>query len=102
MWLGQIGGFIFAPALPMTRPAVGAAGDARRASRFVSAAGAVIGFPLFLVLVLRDVESMHVAALRERLDAASVAFRIAVIATVFLGRRTPMPHVAPRLRIEHE
>ncbi|HMN76743.1 MAG TPA: DMT family transporter [Burkholderiaceae bacterium] len=48
----------------------------------VSAAGTVIGFPLFLGLALRDVESMHAAVITGVLPLAT-----ALAAALYLGQR---------------
>ncbi len=114
LWLGLLGVVIFAFTLPMTRLAVGAAGDpqlppffvtagraalagllsivylvftgapvpARRhwGALAVSAAGSVLGFPLFLALALRQVEATHAAVVTGVLPlgtalAAALYFR---------------------------
>ncbi len=114
LWLGLLGVVIFAFTLPMTRLAVGAAGDPQLPPLFVtagraalagllsaaylaltgaapparrhwgalavSAAGSVLGFPLFLALALRQVEATHAAVVTGVLPlgtalAAALYFR---------------------------
>jgi drug/metabolite transporter (DMT)-like permease len=114
LWFGLLGVVIFAMTLPMTRLAVGPAGDAQLPPLFVtagraavagvlsalyllltrapwprrdqladlavSAAGTVVGFPLFLALALRQVDAMHAAVITGVLPlgtamAAALAFR---------------------------
>lgn len=116
LWLGLLGVVIFAFTLPMTRLAVGAAGDPQLPPLFVtagraalagllsvaylwltrsprparrhwgllavSAAGTVVGFPLFLSLALRQVEAMHAAVVTGVLPLAT-----AVAAALYFRQR---------------
>src|SRR5438105_360699 len=193
LWLGLLGVVIFAMTLPMTRLAVGPAGDPQLPPLFVTAgraavagllsliylyatgaprprraqltdlaicaSGTVVGFPLFLALALRHVDAMHAAVitgvlplttafaaalsfrqrpsngfwvcavlgcalalvgtvrvsqvrlvqpflallfavpvLGESLQASTIVFSLAVIATVFVGKRMPTDRVVATAR----
>ncbi len=79
LWLGLLGIVIFAVTLPMTRLAVGTPDAPQMSGVFIALGRAVVAAALSAVF-----------RLGERLDAVTVGFGLAVIATVFVGKKMPV------------
>jgi len=99
LWLGQLGVAIFAMTLPMTRLAVGTPEAPQMSGAFIALGRAVVAAVLSAAFLAatraplpprKDWPALAIASAGAPLDATTAAFALAVIATVFIGRRMPV------------